>query len=163
MRPVQPSESEGAAVLQSARESEADRNGKRGVFGPVDHDHSERGATPVKEKVFDAPADRDIERRLTDWLKVIALEQAADYYQNGDTKMTNLEKLARMIWDEALMNKIGSQKVREMLADRLEGKSGRAAPPVDRNLELDEVLDRAGVDAINELTKGTPDVPDTGR
>lgn len=67
-----------------------------------------------------------------------------------------MEVLARKVFSAALADNLGSQRARELVIERLEGKAGRATPIQGTNTELDDQLDRAAVSALNDL------VPDKG-
>lgn len=103
---------------------------------------------------------------LTAWLKIIALETAAAVHQDDPLrKMMNIEVLARKVMDTALAGGMQSTQSRALVIDRLEGKAGRAAAITSTNKELDDQLDRAAINALNELagapTEESPPQQDT--
>lgn len=71
--------------------------------------------------------------------------------------MTNMEVLARRVFDSALSSGMGAQKARELVVDRLEGKAGRATPVQGANTELDDQLDRVAIGLLNELVPRSKD------
>jgi hypothetical protein len=70
--------------------------------------------------------------------------------------MTNLEALARRVFDEALTAALGSQRAREMIVERLEGKAVRGEKPNLPDTNLDDQLDRTEADLINALSPKEP-------
>jgi hypothetical protein len=64
--------------------------------------------------------------------------------------MNNAEVLARRLMTRALA---GDEKAQALVIERVEGKAGRAADPKQPDTALDEQLDAAGLDAINDLLK----------
>lgn len=65
--------------------------------------------------------------------------------------MTNLEALARKLWAEALDSGMGSQRARDQLVERLEGKAVRGEKPATPDTTLTEQLDRTEAELINSL------------
>jgi len=78
-------------------------------------------------------------------------------HSDGVVGMTNLEALARRVFDEALSRNLGSQRARELIVERLEGKAVRGDKPVTPDTTLEDQLERTEADLINSLTKETSD------
>jgi hypothetical protein len=151
LRDLRPSEykPEGS-VLQEAPEDSAPKTGEGRVFGPARGDNGGRGATPVQATVLDSPgrtpAD-DADVTFTSLLKKIGLEK------DTATQMLNLELLARRVWTEAKSSSLGSQRARDMIAERLEGKAVRGDKPPVQDTTIEEQLDRTEADLINSMGK----------
>jgi hypothetical protein len=147
LRDLRPSEykPEGS-VLQEAPEVSAPQAGEGRVFGPARGDNGGRSATSVPSTVLDSPGrtpadDADI--TLTGYLKKIGLEL------DIVTQQMNLEVLARAIWKEAKASNLGSQRAREMIAERLEGKAVRGEKPPVQDTTIEDQLERTEADLIN--------------
>lgn len=67
--------------------------------------------------------------------------------------MLNLELLARRVWTEAKSSSLGSQRARDMIAERLEGKAVRGDKPPIQDTTIEEQLDRTEADLINSMGK----------
>lgn len=146
------------SVLHDPRPVDAVHARKAGIFGAARPGEG----TAVQPAVPDNPqrtGTTSLEQTFTSLLRGIALESAADRHQDTDRPMSNLEVLARKVFDAALSDGMGSQKARELLVDRLEGKAGRAATPTGANTELDDQLDRTAVSLLNELVPTQKDAP----
>lgn len=138
------------SVLQEAPEVSASQAGEGRVFGPARGDNGGRGATSVPATVLDSPGrtpadDADI--TFTSLLKKIGLEI------DTATQKMNLELLARRVWSEAKSSSMGSQRAREMIAERLEGKAVRGEKPSVPDTTIEDQLERTEADLINSLGK----------
>lgn len=144
------------SVLQEAPENSAPPARTSRIFGAAEGDDGGRRADAIPPAVLDSPgrppAD-DADLTFTNILKRIGLELAAPGLQDRDTQMMNLEVLARRVWDEAMSKNMGSQRAREMIAERLEGKAVRGEKPVTPDTSIEEQIDRAEVELINSLKK----------
>jgi hypothetical protein len=144
------------SVLQEAPENSAPPARTSRIFGAAEGDDGGRRADAIPPAVLDSPGRTgtdDADVTFTNLLKKIGLEIAAPLHQDRDTQMLNLEVLARKVWREALSLNMGSQKAREMIAERLEGKAVRGDKPVQPDTTIEEQIDRAEVDLINSLKK----------
>lgn len=81
------------------------------------------------------------------------MEWAPTVHQFTDHPITQLEALVRRIWQEALSGNMGSQRARELIVERLEGKAPRGEAPKTANTTLEEQLEKTEVDLLNSLTK----------
>lgn len=143
------------AVLPPSRNSGAPKAGAGRIFAVPDSDDGGRSAEAFSSAVPDDPgrSGADVaDLKFTEVLKRIGLEPAASPYQDHDLKMSNLEVLARRVWDEALSKNMGSHKARELIVDRLEGKAVRGDKPHQPDRTIEEQLERAEADLINSLS-----------
>lgn len=93
-------------------------------------------------------------------LRRIALEIAAPEHQDRTgPPLTNLELLARRVFREALSSNMGSQRAREMIVERLEGKAIRGEKPPQPDTGLEGQLDATERDLIESLTRKDTDGP----
>jgi hypothetical protein len=141
------------SVLPSPREGDAPPAGEVRLFGTADPDNRVGNTEVVKSSVPDATGRNDSSGELTftALLRKIAVEQAAEEWQDSSSPMTNMEVLARKVFNTALREGMQTQRARELVIERLEGKAGRAAPVQGSNTELDDQLDRAAVALLNDL------------
>lgn len=147
------SEQEGS-VLSDTRKEDAPPSRLDRVFGTARSDDGQRTPTPIEAEVLDTPGriEQAAELKLTDVLKSIGMEQVDPVVAREYGKpVTNLEALAHRIWNEALGTAMGSQRAREMIVERLEGKAVRGEKPAVPDTTLNEQLDRTETDLINSL------------
>lgn len=69
---------------------------------------------------------------------------------------SNLEVLARKVVDSALTTSMGSQRARELIVERIEGKAQRANQVVQPDTTLEDQIDRAAVALLNDLAAPKP-------
>jgi hypothetical protein len=86
---------------------------------------------------------------------------AAEMFQEGDRQITNLEALARMVWNDGLSQRMGSQRTREMIVERLEGKAVRGEKVNLPDTSLDDQLDRTEAELINALGSKVSEASET--
>lgn len=142
-------------VLQEAPKDGASQARKGRIFGAVDGDNRGRNSEALAPAVLDPPgrpASDDVDVTFTQFLKKVAVELADARHQTHDTKMMNLEVLARLSWEEALSRNFGSQRVREMIIERLEGKAVKGEKPPVPDTTVEEQIERSEVELINALT-----------
>jgi len=146
-------------VLLPARGPDAPKTRSHGIFGSAGRGNLGGGAENFQPAVLDAPRrpGEEVDLSFSALLRRIALEIAPDLHQETDRRMTNMEVLARRVFDSALSSGMGAQKARELVVDRLEGKAGRATPVQGANTELDDQLDRVAIGLLNELVPRSKD------
>lgn len=157
LRNLQTSEQvEEGSILPHSREADAPEDRSLRVFGTARGDDGKRPAPAVEATVPDVArgVEQAAELRLTDLLRKVGVE-TAERSAGGDLSdrpITNLEALARRLWLEALGTAMGSQRAREMIVERLEGKAVRGDKPATPDTALNEQLERNEIDIINSLT-----------
>lgn len=156
VRKVQSQSTQGGTVLPDSHNSDAEGNGTVGVFATAKRGDSGRPTETGKSTLSDSPNAeeiRNVNRTFTDLLWKIARETAAPMYQEGDEPVTNLEALARAVFDTALRNGLQSQQARNLVVERLEGKAVRGERPSVADTVVDDALDNAEAALIESLTK----------
>lgn len=142
VRPAEP-KPEGS-VLPDPRQAEDSGNGSGGIFGP-------EADKPTDRVEPSARSSESTDANLTDLLKQVLLEMAGPKYQEAIGRpISNLEVIARGMVDDAMR---GDKQMREMVIERVEGKAVRAAQVQPADTTLEEQLDRASINALNEMAE----------
>jgi hypothetical protein len=145
-------------VLQGSCNAIASEAKPERLFATLDDKHGGGSQPAVEPQGVPDPAVVEDDRGLTGWLRKIIVEIAADEFQDGARRMTNAEVLARKMMQKALD---GDKQLQEVIADRVEGKAGRAANVAPADTTLEDQLDRLDLDKLNAFAK--KEVTLTGR
>lgn len=133
------------SVLQSAPPGKAPRDEAVGVFA-ADEGTNRGGGSEPRE----VSGDPDI--RLSILIRRVLAEHAADEFQDLDgVRMTNAEKLARILVNKAIADE--NQFAIEAVLDRAEGKPVKGQQVQMPDMTVEEMISQQEVALLNNLNK----------